>query len=61
VGIVKKLASVKSIARTYKENDLQEGDLQRQDSKFQKKTFRQKVIFGHKSQSGLDTLTYRQL
>jgi hypothetical protein len=31
---------------------------QRQDSKFQKTTFGQKVIYGHKSQSGIDTLTY---
>jgi hypothetical protein len=31
---------------------------QRQDSNFEKTTFGQKVISGHKSQSGLDTLTY---
>jgi hypothetical protein len=31
---------------------------QRQDSNFQKTTFGQKAISGHKSQSGLDTLTY---
>jgi hypothetical protein len=32
--------------------------LQRQDSNFQATTFRQKVIFSHKSQTRLDTLTY---
>jgi hypothetical protein len=37
---------------------VREGAPQRQDSNFQKRTFRQKVISGHKSQSGLDTLTY---
>jgi hypothetical protein len=31
---------------------------QRQDSKFRKTTFGRKVISGHESQSGLDTLTY---
>jgi hypothetical protein len=30
---------------------------QRQDSNFKKTTFGQKVISGHKSQSGLDALT----
>jgi hypothetical protein len=34
-----------------------EGAPKRQDSKFQKTTFIQKVISGHKSQNGLDTLT----
>jgi hypothetical protein len=37
---------------------VREGAPQRQDSNFQKKSFGQKVISGHKSQSGLDTLTY---
>jgi hypothetical protein len=31
---------------------------QRRDSNFQTTTFEQEVISGHKSQSGLDTLTY---
>jgi hypothetical protein len=31
---------------------------QRQDSNFQTTNFGQKVISGHKSQTGLDTLTY---
>jgi hypothetical protein len=35
---------------------VREGAPQRQDSNFQT-TFGQKVIYGHKSQSGLDTLT----
>jgi hypothetical protein len=34
------------------------GTPQRQDINFKKTTFGQKVISGHKSQSGLDTLTY---
>jgi hypothetical protein len=37
---------------------VREGALQRQDSNFQRTTFRQKVISGHKSESGLYTLTY---
>jgi hypothetical protein len=37
---------------------VREGVPQRQDSNFQKTTFEQKVISGHKSQNGLDTLTY---
>jgi hypothetical protein len=37
---------------------VREGAPQRQDSNFQKTTFGQKAISGHKSQSGLDTLTY---
>jgi hypothetical protein len=37
---------------------VREDALQRQDSNFQITTFGQKVISGHKSQSGLDTLTY---
>jgi hypothetical protein len=37
---------------------VREGAPQRQDSHFQKTNFGQKVISGHKSQSGLDTLTY---
>jgi hypothetical protein len=37
---------------------IREGAPQRQDSNFQKTTFGQKVISGHKSQSGLDTSTY---
>jgi hypothetical protein len=37
---------------------VREGVQQRQDGDFQKTTFGQKVIFGYKSQSGLDTLTY---
>jgi hypothetical protein len=36
----------------------QRGVPQRQESNFQKTTFGQKVISGHKSQNGLDTLTY---
>jgi hypothetical protein len=34
------------------------GATQRQDNNVQKTNFGQKVISGHKSQSGLDTLTY---
>jgi hypothetical protein len=37
---------------------VREDALQRQDSNFQTTTFGQKVISGHKSQSGLDTMTY---
>jgi hypothetical protein len=37
---------------------VREGAPQRQDSNFQTTTLGQEVIFGHKSQSGLDTLTY---
>jgi hypothetical protein len=37
---------------------VREGATQRQDSNFQKTTFGKKVISGHKSQSGFDTLTY---
>jgi hypothetical protein len=37
---------------------VREGAPQRQDSDFQKTTFGQKVISGHKSQDGLDALTY---
>jgi hypothetical protein len=36
-----------------------EGAPQRQESNFQKTTFGKKVISGHKSQNGLDTLIYR--
>jgi hypothetical protein len=37
---------------------VREGAPQRQESNFQKTTFGQKVISGHKSQIGFDTLTY---
>jgi hypothetical protein len=37
---------------------VREGTLQRQDSNFQTTIFGQKVISGHKSQGGFDTLTY---
>jgi hypothetical protein len=37
---------------------VREGVPQRQDSNFQKTTFGQRVTYGHKSQSGIDTLTY---
>jgi hypothetical protein len=37
---------------------VREGEPQRQDSNFKKTTFAKKVIFRHKSQSGLDILTY---
>jgi hypothetical protein len=36
---------------------IREGTPKRQDSNSQKTTFGQKVISGHKSQGGLDTLT----
>jgi hypothetical protein len=38
---------------------VREGAPQRQDSNIQTTTFGQKLISGHKSQSGLETLTYR--
>jgi hypothetical protein len=37
---------------------VREGAPQRQDRNFQKRIFGQEVISGHKSQNGLDTLTY---
>jgi hypothetical protein len=36
---------------------VREGAPQRQDSNFQKTTFGQKVISGHESHSGLETMT----
>jgi hypothetical protein len=37
---------------------VREGSPQRQNRKFQTTTFAQTLIYGHKSQSGLDTSTY---
>jgi hypothetical protein len=37
---------------------VREGAPQRQDSNYQTATLGEEVIFGHKSKSGLDTMTY---